>query len=132
MKSSMNTLIYSLGAALVAAPLPSPAAPSAVLAGAESRIQGAEIRACDETNTRCLVVHAGATIGSQVSALHRMKNPALEYTDKRSGKTEKIQGTSGYIDFDNNNLVVYVRTKKTLSEIEFNLKTLNRYDRLIR
>lgn len=129
-------LLTSLSEAAVAqaaASAPAPSAPKAlVFTGGGSEMRGTELKSCNPEGEICLTVQAENSLGSQVKALQQMTHPRVEYHNKKNNTTERIEGTSGYIDLASNNLVVYVRNGKTLKEIEFNLKTLNRFEQIIR
>ncbi|UXR65381.1 hypothetical protein EZJ49_03830 [Bdellovibrio bacteriovorus] len=95
---------------------------SQVLAsGIESSIQGFELKTCSAQNL-CLVARAASSQGSQLKALHILSKPLVEISTKDASKPhEVIQADSGYLDFSENQLVLYKRHGAELEEISIKM-----------
>ncbi|WP_413576752.1 hypothetical protein ACLVWU_01770 [Bdellovibrio sp. HCB290] len=90
-------------------------------AGVESSISGFKLVTCTGKNS-CAVVTAEKTQGSQLKMLHTLVNPEVKITV--SGKTTSFKGDSGYVDMDENQLVLFKRISGVLQETAVNLSTL--------
>ncbi|WP_413583309.1 hypothetical protein [Bdellovibrio sp. HCB288] len=90
-------------------------------AGVESSISGFKLTTCNGKNS-CAVVTAEKTQGSQIKMLHSLKNPAVTITSE--GKVIFLKGDSGYVDIDENQLVLFKRNHGALQETAINLSTL--------
>lgn len=101
---------------------------STVLAkGIESSMGGFTLNTCSENKTECLQVKAEKTQGSQLKPLHMLTRPEVTITSQKSAKTTVLHGDTGYIDLNENQLVLFKRDKGQLTETSINLTTLERF-----
>ncbi|WP_413586184.1 hypothetical protein [Bdellovibrio sp. HCB274] len=90
-------------------------------AGVESSISGFKLVTC-ASKTSCAVVTAEKTQGSQIKMLHSLSHPEITITI--GSQVTRLKGDSGYIDIDENQLVLFSRTHGKLQETSINLSTL--------
>ena len=87
--------------------------------GLESSMNGFNLKTCSVDHTQCIEVHAGSTQGSQFKMLHTLSKPKVIITTPQ--KNETLSGESGYIDLEENQLVIYQKQGQQLQEISVNL-----------
>lgn len=117
MKFTKSVILKTLGMAMIAMPL----APKAM---ADSTLKQIEIKNCAEKGSPCMKITAPTAQGGSVRPLYVLKDLTLEID---GSKKETIQSPQGYIDFENNQVVLQNLDKNgTLTEQVFNLKTLER------
>ncbi len=86
-----------------------------------SQMRKWELKSCEPTNKKCLVVRAHTAESGQMTSILTFSNAEIEIIE--SGKIEKSKANFGYIDFENNSLVARVSSSR---EIAFSLRTLNK------
>ncbi|HEX7674260.1 MAG TPA: hypothetical protein VF412_08815, partial [Bdellovibrio sp.] len=71
----------------------------------DSSISGFNLKTCSIDHTQCVEVHSASTQGSQLKMLHTLSKPKVTITTAQ--KNETILADSGYIDLEENQLVIY-------------------------
>lgn len=96
--------------------------------GIESAMGGFKLQTCSESANQCLTIKAERTQGSQIKQLHTLTNPEIILTSKKKPvpKSIVIRGDTGYVDLEENQVVVYKRNAKSLQETSINLTTFER------
>ncbi|MGZ3773214.1 MAG: hypothetical protein ACXVCY_02395 [Pseudobdellovibrionaceae bacterium] len=96
--------------------------------GIDSSMEGFKLETCSEKSLQCLTVKAEHSQGSQFKQLLTLVKPEILISAKQ--KTVKkeilIKGDTGYIDLDENQIVVFKRQGKVLHETSINLTTFDR------
>lgn len=88
---------------------------------ARGLLKRVDLSVCAEDGSRCLSVKADSAKGSHIQDLYYMKNPVLSWKGQEVGK----KFGSGYLDFENNRLVLREDGKKgNGEEMLIDLKTL--------
>lgn len=95
--------------------------------GIESSLKGFNLKACSPDNVQCLVLTAEKTQGSQMKMLHSLTKPEVTITSKKTTKTEVIKGDSGYIDIEENQVVIYKKENGKLKETSINLSNFKKF-----
>ncbi|MFM6928038.1 MAG: hypothetical protein ACKOX6_06205 [Bdellovibrio sp.] len=86
--------------------------------GIESSMTGFKLETCS-TPQQCLTVTAKKTQGSQMKMLHTLTNPEVTIT---SSKLKTIlQGDTGYIDIEENQIVLFKRSPTKIIETAIDL-----------
>lgn len=100
--------------------------------GNASAMSGVELKACDSVGRKCLVIRASKTEGSQLKPIHQLKKPVVTISDSRTKTVERLEGSTGYLDLDNHQVVIYERQGTHLTEVAFDLNSLQRRESRIR
>lgn len=111
-----STLLLSIGMLCAGA--------TASAHGIESSMKGFNLQACSQDRQKCLVIKAEKTDGSQLKMLHSLSKPEVVITTKNS-KTETLRGDSGYIDLEENQVVLYQTVKGQLTETAVDLSSFD-------
>lgn len=94
--------------------------------GIESSMSGFNLKACSKDHQQCLVIKAEKTQGSQMKMLHAFKNPEVTITSLKTAKTETLHGDTGYIDVEENQIVLYTKEHGKLKETSINLSSFKK------
>lgn len=78
----------------------------------EQSIKGFNLSTCDIKNSYCLTVKADSTTGSQFKMLHVFNHPEVILKSIDKDTKEIISADSGYIDLNENQLVLYKKDSK--------------------
>jgi hypothetical protein len=93
---------------------------------AEMTIKNIQIQNCSAKADQCISVTAPSAQVSSVRPIYFMKEINLEI-GSANGPKEKIQKSQGYLDFDNNQLVLQGPNKKgQMTEEVYNLTTMKK------
>ena len=92
-------------------------------ASMESTMSGFNLKTCSADQKKCLIVKADNTLGSQMKNLHALTKPEVTFTIRKTGKTEVLKGDSGYIDFDEKQVVLYSKENGKLIETSINISS---------
>lgn len=96
--------------------------------GIESSMGGFKLQTCSESAHQCLTVKAERTQGSQLKQLHTLTKPEVIITSQKNPAMQiiEIKGDTGYVDLEENQVIVYKRNAKSLLETSINLTTFER------
>jgi len=95
-------------------------------ASAEMTMQNVQIKNCASKGNLCLTVKAPRAQVSSAKPLYFMKDVEVEIAGSK-GRIEKSVKPQGYLDLDNNQLILQsIDTKGTLTEEVYNLTTLQK------
>lgn len=122
MKSTRALLQRTLGIVMITMPLALPAT-------AEMTMKRVQVKSCAAKGSPCLIVTSPEVQVSSFKPLYVLRNVTVEIETLEKGETKKnlMQSPQGYLDFDNDQLVLQSLDKNgTLTEQVFNLKTLER------
>lgn len=111
-----STLLIQIGILLAGA--------MASAKGVDASMSGFNLKACSSDHTRCVEVKAEKTQGSQMKMLHSLSKPEVTITSAK--KNEVLKADSGYIDMDENQVVLYQKANGHLQEISINLNTFQK------
>ncbi|MDG0817126.1 hypothetical protein [Bdellovibrio svalbardensis] len=95
--------------------------------GIESSMKGFNLQACSQDQQQCLVIKAEKTLGSQMKMLHALTKPEVTITSKKTAKTETLRGDTGYIDIEENQIVLYKKENGKLKETSINLSNFEKF-----
>lgn len=87
----------------------------------ESSMSGFNLKTCHADQNKCLIVKAANTLGSQMKNLHSLTKPEITITSRRTGKSEVLVGDSGYIDFEEKQVVLYTKENGRAIETSVNI-----------
>jgi len=91
---------------------------------ADSLMTSPKIYRCTSDGKRCLKAESASAVGGELAPIFYMKDITVTLEDKEKKETEKIHGARGYLDFDNEQLVLIESTDKVTKERIFNLKKI--------
>lgn len=96
--------------------------------GIESSMGGFKLQTCSQSALQCVTITADRSEGSQFKQLHTLAKPVvvISFRDNPKKKDIVIQGDTGYIDVEENQIVVFKRKPKYLEETSINLTTFER------
>lgn len=89
-------------------------------------MSGFNLKTCGADHKQCLMIKADNTIGSQLKNLHALTNPEVTFTTTKTGKTEVLKGNSGYIDFEERQVVLYTNENGKTIETAINIASLKK------
>ena len=98
----------------------------ALASGIESAMKGFELKSCLPSTANCISIRAQSTQGSQLRPIQMLKEPQVSLT--LNGCKTFLAAATGYVDLNENQLVLYKKDNGVTTEISINLNTLLRSD----
>lgn len=92
----------------------------------ESSMSGFNLKTCHADQNKCLIVKAENTLGSQMKNLHSLTKPEITITSRLTGKSQILIGDTGYIDFEEKQVVLYSKEKGQVVETSVSLSNFEK------